>query len=81
MTSDEQYRHEYAVGYLAGLAQQGMRVTVAVEVYDTTGTSKRGHAATFYAAVEQVRAMLNQETISRTEHEGNRDVGVISQEG
>lgn len=36
----------------------GRRVTVSVEVYDTKGTSKRGHAATFAEAVEQVKAML-----------------------
>lgn len=37
---------------------KGQRVTVAVEVYDTKGTSKRGHAATFAEAVAQVKAML-----------------------
>ena len=36
----------------------GRRVTVSVEVYDTKGTSKRGHAATFAEAVEQVNAMM-----------------------
>lgn len=50
-----------AVEVLETYRAQGKRVTVSVEIYDTKGTSKRGHAATFAEAVEQVRAMMERE--------------------
>ena len=50
--------HMNAEMFLSLHREIGHRVTVSVEVYDTKGTSKRGHAATFAEAVEQVNAMM-----------------------
>lgn len=71
-------QHMNAEMFLIEHRKQFHRVTVSVEVYDTKGTSKRGHAATFAEAVEQVRAMMEKETNSRTETEGSQDVGAES---
>lgn len=51
-------KHANADLQLMEYRNAGHRVTVSVEVYDTKGTSKRGHAATFAEAVEQVKAMM-----------------------
>ena len=48
--------------FLAEQRALGRRVVVAVEVYDTPRTSKRGHAETLEEAVAQVRAAMEKES-------------------
>lgn len=61
--------HMNAEMFLSTHREVGHRVTVSVEVYDTKGTSKRGHAATFAEAVTQVKEMMEQTNATQQEAE------------